>query len=203
MPSDRLKQRLVGVAVLVALAVIFVPVLFNLQPSRPIDQTSQIPPAPDIEPVMIEEPVRPEIDNEVPDPDQLFTPDEQPEADDRIPVEDSIASAEPVVPREVPEQTAEELQAGPGVEPTLSETGLPEGWVVQVASYSDRGAAEKQVDRLQDADFKAFLQQAQVDGKQVFRVLVGPFISRDSAAREKGFVDDAAGVESLVLSFEP
>ena len=203
MPSDRFKQRLVGVAVLVALAVIFVPVLFNLQPSRPIDQTSRIPPAPEIEPVEIEEPVQPEIDNDVPDPDRLFTLEEPPEADGRMPVEEGIGGDEAIAPREVPEQTAEELHAEPEVEPTLSESGLPEGWIVQVASYSERETAENQVDRLQNADFKAFLQQAQVNGKQVFRVLVGPFISRESATREKSLVDEAAGVDSLVLSFEP
>jgi DedD protein len=44
--DDRLKQRLVGALVLVVLAIIFLPVLFDREPIEPLDTQTQIPPAP-------------------------------------------------------------------------------------------------------------------------------------------------------------
>ena len=203
MLSDRLKQRLVGVAVLIALAVIFVPVLFNFQPSRPIDKATRIPPAPTIEPVEIREPVKPEIDNEVPSHDRVFSVGQAPETAPQQVQQTAPPVEEPLEKRQVPERSLTELRSDPEVEPALAESGLPESWVVQVASYSELSSAQQQVERLQAADFKAFHQTGQVGEKQVFRVFVGPFISRDSAEEEKALIDRAAGVDSLVLSFEP
>ena len=203
MISDRIKQRLIGLGVLVALAVIFIPVLFNFQPSKPLDQASQIPPAPDILPVDIAEPIPPAVDNEVPDPDDIFTLmeiDENEEAStSTLEKDDNSVVAE----RELPQQTTENIRAEPEVAPKLLDNGLPESWVVQVGSFSELETAKKQVSRLQKAQYKAFHQQGSVDGKQVFRVFVGPFISRNSAEQEKKLIDKSLGVSSFILSYEP
>ncbi|WP_370978872.1 SPOR domain-containing protein [Agaribacterium sp. ZY112] len=47
--NDGLKQRIIGALVLVALAIIFVPVIFDKERITPVDRTTQIPKAPDIE----------------------------------------------------------------------------------------------------------------------------------------------------------
>ena len=54
--NDGFKQRIVGALVLAALAVIFLPSLFDREGARYIDVTSQIPPAPDIQPIEIAAP---------------------------------------------------------------------------------------------------------------------------------------------------
>ena len=214
MVSDRMKQRLVGVAVLVALAVIFVPVLFNLQPSQPLDTTSQIPPAPDIDPVAFEEPEVPAVDNEVPPHDEVFAveaPASPAQADNEEQnangggesVEDEPVASEPLPSRETPEETVAEMAAAPETAPTLAESGLPEAWVIQVGSYSRADSAAGQVARLKEAGFKAYAQRAEAAGKIVHRVLVGPFVSRKTAESDKRQVDAALGVKSLILSYEP
>lgn len=72
--DENIKQRLVGAAVLVALAVIFLPALFDKDERVAIDTTSQIPPAPTIETVDIPRPTKPEGIN-VPPAGTLFQPE--------------------------------------------------------------------------------------------------------------------------------
>lgn len=72
--DENIKQRLVGAAVLVALAVIFLPALFDKDERVAIDTTSQIPPAPTIETVEIPRPTKPE-GIRVPPAGTLFQPE--------------------------------------------------------------------------------------------------------------------------------
>ncbi|TQV67697.1 succinate dehydrogenase [Exilibacterium tricleocarpae] len=74
--DDGLKQRLVGALVLTAAAVIFLPVLFNREVRRPLDATSQIPPAPGLVPLETREPVRPQGIVPAKDPEEMFQPKE-------------------------------------------------------------------------------------------------------------------------------
>lgn len=200
MVSDRFKQRLVGGLVLVALAVIFVPVLFNLQPSRPLDETTQIPEAPEIEPVTIDEPTKPVVVREpVVDADEFFlVGEEQPVIDqtaaaamEEKSVADNIRPAEP--PAAKP----------PAPAPGLNEDGLPESWLVQVASYREAATADKLVARLANAGFKAFVREARAGGTTVYRVFVGPHILRKNAEDEKKLIDASLGVKSIITPFEP
>ena len=55
-----MKQRIIGTLVLGALGLIFLPLLFDFDNPQQIDTTSQIPPAPPIEPVNIDIDTKPE-----------------------------------------------------------------------------------------------------------------------------------------------
>lgn len=55
--DDGLKQRIIGALVLLAIAIIFVPVFFDQERIVPLDRTTQVPLAPEIEPIEIEKPV--------------------------------------------------------------------------------------------------------------------------------------------------
>lgn len=206
--SDRFKQRLVGALVLVALAVVFLPVLFNLEPRRPLDQTSQIPPAPEVEPVEVDEPREPEVTSEPPLHEQAFQPDaaSEPPSDG----EGGQAMSPEVPETEAIRRAAEAEEASdvpdtepPETEPRLAESGLPAAWVVQAASYRDAAGAEAMADRLMEAGFKAFVRSAEVDGAEVHRVFVGPMVLRKRAEEQKARIDASLGVDSLVLPYEP
>ena len=72
--DENLKQRIVGAAVLLALAIIFLPSLFYKEKRVEIDTVTQIPPSPKIEPVVIPQPSKPKgVD--IPPSDQLFQPE--------------------------------------------------------------------------------------------------------------------------------
>ncbi len=78
--EEGLKQRLVGAGVIAALAVIFLPALFDRDERVELDTTSQIPPAPIVEPVNISKPSKPE-GIKVPPADKLFQPLVEEQAD--------------------------------------------------------------------------------------------------------------------------
>ncbi len=147
-----MKQRLVGAVVLVALVVIFVPMLLDDEPMVTSSITkSNIPPQPGSD-----FPTR-----TVP----------RKEVKPLLPAASAIESTKAA--RSKPE-------AKPAKTAPKARTGLS-AWVVQVASFEKRANANKLVKRLQAKKLSAFLEQASVDGKTVFRVRVGPEVDHKKA----------------------
>ena len=169
------KQRIIGAFVLFALALIFLPAVFDFSGEQTIDTTPQIPPRPDIEPVEIEPPVRPTNIDPPKSFDEAFQP----------PVED------------VKEESVE-LEPEP---PKLNKEGLPESWVIQVASFSEKEKAELLVAQLQQDGYKSYLQPVTVGGQLLHRVFVGPKILKQRALEEKKQIDKKYQLETLVLKF--
>lgn len=56
-------------------------------------------------------------------------------------------------------------------------------WVIQVGSFSSRGNADKLVKQLRAKSFSAFVAQASVKGKLLYRVRVGPEADRGQAEK--------------------
>lgn len=168
------KQRITGAFVLLALALIFFPLLFDFSDERRVDKDSTIPPQPDIKPAEIPEPVRP--DNIIPAPSdtEIFTVED----------EDEVAP-----------QTA--------VQPALDQQGVPEAWVIQVASFRERQAALAMEQTLQADGYKSFVQEARATGDTTYRVLVGPKILIQDAQNEKQQIDRKYRVDALIMRFKP
>ncbi|WP_237059005.1 SPOR domain-containing protein [Microbulbifer sediminum] len=198
--DDGFKQRIVGALVLTALAVIFLPSLFDREGKRYIDATSQIPPAPDIQPIEIAEPEPVADAAPAPHPDDAFQPalvsgpEEAPEEPQAAPAGGASASAEEA---DQPSAPANATDA-----PVLDASGLPVAWVVQVASYSRGDRAEALRDRLLDEGYKAFTRDVRTDKGRYTRVFVGPKTSKADAAVVKRELDKLLEVQTLVLRFK-
>ncbi len=148
-----MKQRLVGAVVLMALVVIFVPMLLDDEPvvtSGGITK-SNIPPQPEGD-----FPIRSVPRKEV------------------VPLRPAASVVEPA---RVAGTESGEKPVKPAPE---ARTGLS-AWVVQVASFKQRANAGRLVKRLQAKKLSAFVEQASVAGKTVFRVRVGPEVDRKRA----------------------
>lgn len=171
--DEGLKRRLVGATVLVSLVVIFVPMLLD---DDPVIETgiykTNIPPMPE----------RDFSSRVIPSDDETLA---IPPVDRRPvivplkkPTESVVSSSS--TPDSAPESTqsspAEEAKA-PAVEPRVGLTA----WAIQVGSFSNRENAEKLVAQIREMKYAAFMEQADVDGKTVFRVKVGPEIDRKLA----------------------
>jgi len=147
-----MKQRLVGAVVLVALVVIFVPMLLDDEPMVTSSiSKSNIPPQP-----KSKFPTKIIAQKEV-KPLRLTT--------------SKIAPAK---------TTGSKPKAKPVTAVPKARTGLS-AWVVQVASFEKRANANKLVKRLQAKKLSAFVEQASVDRKTVFRVRVGPEVDHKKA----------------------
>ena len=225
--NDGVKQRIVGALVLAALAVIFLPTLFDREGARYIDVTSQIPPAPDIKPIAIAEP-RPVADIEpAPPVDQVFQPDfveqkasapdpesisleaSKVEEVNRTVTEREESDTEAVAaapesdtaPKPEPKAEADSPLQLPAEETQLDDKGLPEGWVVQVGAYKESASAERMRNKLMDAGFRAYTRAVDTPKGRLVRVFVGPKLSRMDAQSDKQRLDKLLKTETLILRY--
>ncbi|MCP1419986.1 DedD protein [Pseudomonas laurylsulfativorans] len=208
------KQRMVGALVLVALAVIFLPMLFSRQ-----DEQRQVtveapaaPQAPVLPPVQVEPVV-------VPEPQAL--PQEPVPSDDEIAQQESAVpvapvapapAAKPVTPPSAPVPAlaakpatapAQPITAAPGKPDTtqsrVDANGLSVSWSVQLASLANRESAEKLQKTLRSQGYNAYIRTA--DGKN--RVFVGPLIERAEADRLRDLLNRQQNLKGFVVRFQP
>jgi DedD protein len=183
-----LKQRLLGAIVLIALAVIFVPMMLSGPPPQQSSETVNlaIPPAPDRE-----------FQNRV-----LPVDPTQPAATTTAPVtSESLATVEtPPRPAEIPQPT---VDAPPPTPPPAAETPKPATpastkpatkaaeaepgraasgrFYVHLGVYAATKNADDLVASLKQGGFPAFAEASEFQGKAAERVRVGPYEDRAAA----------------------
>ncbi|MHC8376584.1 SPOR domain-containing protein [Pseudomonas sp. MDT1-16] len=210
------KQRMVGALVLVALAVIFLPMLFSRQDEQR-QVTVEAPAAPQA-PSMPQVQVEPVV---VPEPQAL--PQEPVPSDDEIAQQEApstaIAPSVPVAPAPAAKPVApapapvpvtkpttapsQPIAASPGKPDTtqsrVDANGLSVSWSVQLASLSSRASAESLQKSLRSQGYNAYIRTA--DGKN--RVFVGPLIERAEADRLRDLLSRQQNLKGFVVRFQP
>ncbi|MBS7662994.1 SPOR domain-containing protein [Pseudomonas lalucatii] len=190
-----LKQRMVGALVLLALAVIFLPMLLSRQ-----DELRQV--VVDA-PAMPEAPAMPQIEMQpvgVPEPQVLPeepVPEQAEVQGSGDPVAVAAPAAEPeavVAPPAPPAATKAPAPAG-----RLDANGLPLSWSVQLASLSSRSGAENLQKTLRSQGYNAYIRS--VDGMN--RVFVGPLIERAEADRLRDQLKRQHKLNGFVVRFQP
>ncbi|HUD42925.1 MAG TPA: SPOR domain-containing protein [Dokdonella sp.] len=190
-----LKQRLLGAAVLIALAIIFVPMfLSGSGPKQESETVSlQIPPAPDREfqtRVLPVEPASPSPSPSAaapagpapaPPSDALATVDIPPRAEP--PPTASTAPAPEPVPVPGPAATApaapdRTAPASPAAAAGIAANGR---YFVHLGDYGNTKNADDLVAGLKRGGFAAFAEPSAFQGKQTTRVRVGPYADRAAA----------------------
>ncbi len=208
-----LKQRLIGATILIALAVIFIPMLFDAPeeerlsrdmtidlPEPPTDRTQvrrmpldadQARQPPDAEPPRTIEPDAPEQQPEadpapaVPEAQPEMQPEPEPEAADEPMIEpDPIAEPEP--------------EPEPEVEPETME-----GWMVQVASFGSEATARDIADRLDGLGHAVAVDRLVRGELELHRVRTGPYVNRAEAERAADQISSTvSGVDPVVREGE-
>jgi DedD protein len=193
--NEILKQRLVGALILIALAVVFWPIIFVEPDESPIPGDMTIP-------------ERPHIDiSQIPQPDPAQARSSPAlEARSEAAGEQAVAAAEPSAPvaaqqKPVVKQRAPRDEAPE--RPALDAQGLPIAWILQVASVSSPDKAEQIRQRLTGMGYKAYVKTVRHDGKKLLRVYIGPKFERSRLDAIKSEVDKAFSVESLVTRYVP
>jgi DedD protein len=191
------KKRLVGAIVIVSLAVIFVPMLFEEEP------VTALPPLPAVVP---EEPV---VDDRFRS-ESFLTPadsgiggfeqeawvepgatavplEEVTEPVYEAPAGEPVADSDEMPPAPAPASpAAERIPVAPA--PMARDDGMP-SYVTQVASLGTAASAQELAAKLQDEGYSAFVESAEVGGRTYYRVRVGPEVDRaraDQTAAELG-----------------
>ena len=198
------KQRMVGALVLIAVAVIFLPMLFTRQ-----DETRQVhvdaPAAP-------QAPVTPQVQVEpVPVPEQQMLP-EEPVVEEQAPpsaqppsmpiTPAAPAASAPAAPKPATKPApapAAPAVAKPAAPSGVDANGLSVSWSVQLASMSNRANADNLQKTLRAQGYNAYIRTA----GGVNRVFVGPLIERAEADRLRDQLDKQQKLKGIVVRFQP
>ncbi len=186
--DTRLKHRLVGTAVVVALAVIFLPELLRPAVERqPVVEDLNLPPRP----VATLEQESGKLDIAVPEPESAPAPVVPDPASPRI----EPSAEQEATPLELPPSVELEPEPEPPSTTTTAAAGTGDGlpelspnlraWVVQVGSFAEERNAEALRNKLREAEFTAFVEPARVGDRQMYRVRVGPELEKRVAERLK------------------
>jgi DedD protein len=170
----RVRERLIGALVLVAIVVLLVPSV--LKGPDPAPQGSPDQPTRRVEvPVELSETAAAD-DVLVPEPDL-------PQAPAPIAVPPPQESV-PVKAKAVPEQPAEKLPEAkkPARVPVIPPASEAPAWAVQLGAFSSRAKAEQLVADLRKRGYSAFVLEYRATGQVLYRVRVGPEQDRARAA---------------------
>ncbi len=193
---QRLKERLVGAAVLVVIAVIFIPMLLT----GPTDSSSitktNIP----------ERPAEKFSSKLIPLNDSLKPiKEDNPTAEMNIESDPVVEVTEEKVeePTKTVSETAEKNIATEAAKEKII-TNKPVGltaWVVQLGSFASKVNADKLNLSLRKSGFPAFVEPLTKNGKTSYRVRVGPEILRADADALLKKIKSKMKLDGIVLSY--
>jgi DedD protein len=197
--DQNIKNRLVGIIVIFALAVIFLPMILDGSGVRKENFQVIIPPPPDVT-------SDPEFDarivelnakvEAIPELEQRFV-DEV--SSDNPPPADSNNAAKGETKAE---PTAAAPTSSDQIDSLPSKTG-GDSWVLQVGSYQDRKKALVQRDKLRKSNIAAvFIEQFDVDNKPSYRVRLGPFVNRDQAQVAQNKIKAKHNINGIIMTYE-
>ena len=204
--DNLVKQRLVGALILVALGVVFWPIIFVARDGDTRELRVAVPEAPPVDLSPLPAPdsaalrrvpqaqaqIQAQGAEQGPAP-EFF--DSDPQVPEPLPALPARADTQPPASLE---QARETLQA-----PAIDADGLPIAYALQVATIGQRERAENLRDELLKAGYKGYLQRLRRDDRTLYRVLVGPRYQRDDLAPVKEAVDRTWRVESLIIRYLP
>ncbi len=221
---DVLKQRLIGALILVALGVIFWPLIFVEQHQHDVERTA-IPARPDVVTTPLARPSAtklrgsPELQAQEGEPGTGPGTTLDTDHDDRGAARDSAVSPEPVVANDEkaaggPAVVAPGSASSPGLEvprtrreapvsPALDANGVPIAWILQVASVSSQAKAEQLRVQLLSIDEKAYVKRVRKGGKTLYRVYIGPKFERIRLENLKPRIDSEFKVDSMLIRYLP
>ena len=96
-----------------------------------------------------------------------------------------------------PEQSTAKPKATSSNKPSLDAQGLPNSWVVQLASFKSKDKAEALLKKLLKAKFAAYVQEF----NDYYRVLVGPVNTRSEADTLKGKLQQDYKLSGIVVAY--
>jgi len=206
--DQNIKNRLVGVVVIFALAVIFLPMILDGSGVRRDHQDVVIPPQPlvtanpEFEQKIIE--LQAKVDA-LPELEPRFI-DETTTEDkiQRIDESDEKPPAEPAVKQDTKSksETAAEPKLVKADPVPQAKTG-GDSWVLQVGSFQDRGKALAVRDKLRRSKIAAvFIEQFKNNGKSSYRVRLGPFLNRDQTMVAQNKIKAKHDIDGIIMKYE-
>lgn len=224
--DEKLKQRLVGALVIISLAVIILPFIFDGRDHQALPAAHNIPE----QPTLTLDIRKPDLDTaefesvkaqikasresmRAGDAEQQAL--QQPLSDEKTGDSAAVSTTAPAKPVVAPVVAAREsyntakqrsTQQGPKSnsskqQPTKS--SLADAFTVQVASFSSRDNAERLYRKLNKMGYAAYIQTGSNKTTVIHRVFVGPHLKRNMANAVANRLGDKFKLKALVVRYVP
>ena len=184
-PDFNPKHRIVGAIVLVALVVIFVPMLLNEnEPPPELKGVREMPPRGATETKVIVTPVASEE----------AKPRQNPEAVTKTETTSTITEGAP----------KQETKTAPAEKPAKAPAAadkITQAWVVQVGTFSNTDNANHLRDKLKSRGHTVHVETVTLAGKKALRLRVGPFRDKEQAAKAQAQIRKELHVQGVVQSY--
>ena len=194
-----------GAAVLVAVAVIFIPIIFTDSQDTEVISGSNIPEKPEtnfnsrIVPVI-------DTDDELTstpiDPGNVESENiESGKNNDNLIIEQKVVAEKVISTSEnnAEKQAMEQVKAITEVEGSTT-VGLS-AWIVQLGSFTEEDNAQSLNTKLRQAGYPSFVEPVKKDGKISYRVRVGPEIKRSEADSLLKKLKEKMQLDGIVVSY--
>jgi DedD protein len=188
------KHRIVGAIIVVALAVIFIPMILSNReaPGDRADAPSAAPrdTAADGNKVAVTKLPPPESTKAATDPAPAAEPSSDKPAEVAAPTEikEAKAAATPPAPAKTPAgKTGADASRG--------------GWVVQVGTFSNTANAARLEKKLRAEGRPLLVERISLEGHKAVRLRVGPFPDREAALKVRDRIHKEVGVKGVVLAY--
>ena len=200
MMEQKLKERLVGAAVLVAIAVIFIPIILNDPPEIESISGSNIPEKPEttfnsrIVPVIENDKkaLLNTVESESIGSEEIQDNNEQDiVAEKLVSDHDKITDDISVESEAIIDEVKDEVKVDVGLS----------AWIVQLGSFTEEDNAQSLNEKLRKAGYPAFVEPLKKNGKISYRVRVGPEIRRSEADLLLKNLKDKMKLDGIVVTY--
>lgn len=190
-----------GTLVLIALGIVFWPLIVTAPDVRDPIVLAPMPEAPlvDRTPISAPESYQAEVEAQLPSAPTV-PESEQIAADDSTFIEENAPIQFDVPPADEAVVGASSL-AKPDDSILIDKEGLAQFWVLQVATLASEARATEVVANLKNQGYKAFYRRFVRGDQTLFRVQIGPNAERERLQRFRPQIDKALGVESEILRY--
>ncbi len=222
--EPNIKNRVTGAIVLVALGVIFLPLILDGQKKNQILE-SQIP----------EKPIKGEIilvnvddiqsKSDANSNDNVTTGETSSES--KISKSNSVKkNSQKNQPAKTTIKQTEITESAPEKEDSKTKTDIKQSkpdvivskpveerrsrpnykaaaYIIQLGSFGNKTNANKLVNKLKKANYKAYLSNGKSNGKTIYRVLVGPILKRNQAESKMSGITKLTGLKPIIVTYDP
>lgn len=182
------RDVVIGTIFIIAIAAIFVPMLFD----KPIE-IDDVPDTGISQELSIAEPT-PEISTE-----DLTVTEPIVETAQIAELEEIRDSVEKRVDSEGFDSESNALLGTPTITEETAETAR---WAIQLASFSQQLSASNFVDQIVADGYSSWVHSTKVNDSKVHRVIVGPYISREDASMKLNELKEKYNLQPILVDFD-
>tara|TARA_R110000850_G_scaffold85198_1_gene183107 strand:- start:223 stop:873 length:651 start_codon:yes stop_codon:yes gene_type:complete len=210
---DTLKQRVVGAFVIISLAVIFLPMIFDEPRQQESNIIVPVPPRPAFQVKEIERPVKPEFQRlQVNLKTQKVVEEERSaSASNQLKIDTDINKTVEAVIKDLDVTTANENDSSEKVVGTSMTDSSPKVshlpvfknvWMVQLGVFTKTENAYQLRDQVRKAGFDCHTKKIDLNGTTAVKVFSGPFVDKTEAEKMKLKLDKKHKLDTKVIFFD-